>query len=62
MYHPSRRPGADDVNMPEYVITCVDNMLRKYQDCGCFLTSDFTQLRDSFLHTHCVYTQVVNRQ
>ena len=58
IYHP---PDADNIMMRDYLITCIDTILRKHPNCGIILTGDFNQLRDGFLSTHYKYRQLVNK-
>ena len=56
IYHP---PDADDMSMHDYLITCVDNIFRKYPYAGIILTGDFNRLSDNFLKTHYGFNQIV---
>ena len=56
IYHP---PGAENWSMREYMINSLDTILRGSPDCGVILTGDFNQFKDTFLHTHYVYKQLV---
>jgi len=58
IYHP---PDSDNISMRDYLITCMDTILRKHPNCGVILTGDFNQLRDDFLRTHYKYKQLVNK-
>ena len=49
IYH---TPDADNTQMREYLINSLDNVLRKYPECGIILTGDFNRFRDGFLRTH----------
>ena len=56
IYHP---PDADNMLMRDYLITCVDTVLRKHPESGFILTGDFDRLRDQFLSTHYAFKQLV---
>ena len=44
----------------DYLITCVDTVLRKHPESGFILTGDFNRLiRDQFLSTHYAFKQLV---
>ncbi len=60
VYHP---PGADNCDLREYLITCIDITLRSYPECGALIPvlGDLNQMHDSFLSTHYGYRQVVNK-
>ena len=49
IYHP---PDADNTSMHDYLINCIDHILRMHPSCGVIVTGDFNQLRDSFLRSH----------
>ncbi len=53
IYHP---PSADSTDMRDYIISCIDSILRRYPDC------DFNHMGDQFLRMHYGYAQVVYRQ
>ena len=53
-------PHADNVSMHDYLINCVDSILRLHPSCGIIVTGDFNQLRDAFLYTHYSFKQVVD--
>ena len=56
IYHP---PDADNTSMHDYLINCIDHILRMHPSCGVILTGDFNQLRDSFLRSHYGFKQMV---
>ena len=56
VYHP---PDADDATMRDYLITSLDNILRKYPEAGIILMGDFNRLRDNFIKSHYAYKQIV---
>ncbi len=59
IYHP---PSADSTDMRDnYIISCIDSILRRYPDCDVILAGDFNQMGDQFLRTHYGYVQVVDK-
>ncbi len=45
--------------MHDYILNCVDGILRLHPSCGVVVTGDFNQLRDNFLGTHYGFKQLV---
>ena len=43
------------------MVKSIDNVIRRYPDCGVMLIGDFNKLNDSFIATHYRYKQVVNK-
>ena len=44
-----------------HVITCVDSVIRRHQECGVIITGDFNQMNDSFVKTHYTFSQIVSK-
>ncbi len=54
-------PRDDNRVMSEYLMQCLDVVIRRHPDCGLLLTGDFNQLRDWFLRAHYGLVQVVDK-
>ena len=47
--------------MRDYLINCVDSILRAYPECGKLLSDDLNQIRDRFIQTHYGLNQLVKQ-
>ena len=54
--------NVDNLAMRDYIVNCIDIMIRKHPDCGgVIIAGDFNQLRDNFFKSHYGFVQLVNK-